>query len=300
MKHPIVAVLLAGGMLGLAGPASAQFFPSYGYGGWGGYDGAAALLGSDQRQVTAMQLKAQNMQAGQQAAMQQNYVVQSGIRNTLSNQAQSQTNAILSKQQANQDWWFQQQSQQMAQRRAAEYASGAPAVPVGFAPSGGPPPASMDIIKWPTVLQESCFASERAKIEAPYRRTPPKLSAPTPADYTQMASTVEDMKAVLEWRLKDGVNTADYNAAKVFLNQLGQEVTARAKRPTFQIEFGLHRVRGWKRCPGSLWRRMGSFHPGKARIPNTTQFCLEHDSDKSAVLGVLRDFSFMEPLTCNV
>jgi len=227
----LVVALAAGGMLGLAGPASAQFYPGYGYGygGWGDTNGAAALLGADYRQATAMQLKSQSMQAGQQAAMQQNYVVQSGIRNTLSNQAQSQTNAILSKQQANQDWWFQQQSQQMAQRRAVEYASGAPAVPTGLAPSGAPPPAATDIIKWPTVLQESCFASERSQIEAPYRRTPPKLSAPTPADYAKMASTVEDMKAILEWRLKQGVDTGEYNAATAFLDQLGQEVTARAQ-----------------------------------------------------------------------
>src|SRR5208337_5091025 len=131
------------------GPASAQFYPGYGYGGWGGWDGAAALVGSDYRQATAMQLKSQSMQAGQQAAMQQNYVVQSGIRNTLSSQAQSQNSAILNQQQANQDWWFQHQSQEMAQRRTMEYATGAPAVPVGFAPSSGPPPAATDIIKWP-------------------------------------------------------------------------------------------------------------------------------------------------------
>ena len=228
-RRILVAALVAGGMLGLAGPASAQFYPGYGYGGWGGTNGSAALLGSDYRQATAMQLKAQSMQAGQQAAMAQNYVVQSGIRNTLSSQAQSRTNAILSQQQANQDWWFQHQSQQMAQRTGRWRNAGAPAVPVGFAPSGGPPPAAMDIIKWPTVLQEPCFASERARIEAPYRRTPPKLSVPTPADYRKMAGTVEDMKAVLEWRLKKGVDTADYNAAKAFLNQLGQEVTARAQ-----------------------------------------------------------------------
>ena len=67
------------------------------------------------------------------------------------------------------------------------------------------------------------------QIEAPYRRTPPKLSVPTPADYRKMAGTVEDMKAMLEWRLKEGVETADYNAAKTFLNQLGQEVIARAQ-----------------------------------------------------------------------
>jgi len=230
MKHRIlVAALVASGVFGLVGPVSAQFYPGYGWGGWGGMNGAAALAGSDYRQATAMQLKAQNTQAGQQAAMQQNYVVQSGIRDTLSSQAQSQTNAIMSRQQANQDWWFQHQSQQMAERKTMEYATGAPAVPVGFAPSGGPPPAAMDIIKWPTVLQESCFASERSQIEAPYRRTPPKLSTPTPADYAKMAGTVDDMKAVLEWRLKQGVDTSQYNTATAFLNQLGREVAARAQ-----------------------------------------------------------------------
>jgi hypothetical protein len=232
MNYQILAVaLLAGGMLGLPGPVAAQIYPGYGYGdwGWGGVNGAAALLGSDTRQATAMQLKAQSMQAGQQAAMQQNYVVQSGIRNTLSSQAQSQTNAILGQQQASQDWFFQQQSQELAQRRAREAATGAPPVPVGFAPAGAPPAVAMDIIKWPTVLQEPCFASERTQIEAPYRRTPPKLSVPTTADYRKMAGTVEDMKAVLEWRLKEGVDTTEYNAAKAFLNQLSQELSARAQ-----------------------------------------------------------------------
>ena len=107
----------------------------------------------------------------------------------------------------------------------------AAAIPVGFAPSSEPPPVALDIIKWPTVLQERCFASERTKIEAPYRRTPPKLSMPRPADYRQMASIVADMQAVLEWRLSKGVDTAEYNAAKVFLDKIGEEISARAKRP---------------------------------------------------------------------
>ncbi len=231
-RRILVAALVAGGMLGLAGPASAQFYPGYGYGGygWGGAEGAAALAGSDYRQSTAMQLKAQSMQFGQQRTMQQNMVVQSGIRNMQSSQAQSQTNAILAQQQANQDWWFQQQSQQMAQRQAKEQ-YGAQPIPTGFAPAGGPPPAATDIIPWPTVLQDQCFASERAKIEAPYRRSPPKLSVPTTADYRQMASTVEDMKAVLEWKLREGIPTAGYETAKAFLSQLGAEVAARAQAP---------------------------------------------------------------------
>ena len=175
-----------------------------------------------------MQIKAQSRQAGQQATMEQNNVVQSGIRNTLSSEAQSQTKAILSQRQANQDWWFQQEAQQLAQRRTMELEHGVPAIPVGFAPAGGPPAAAMDIIKWPTVLQEPCFASERAHIESPYRRAPPKLNRPTPADYHQMAGAIENMKAVLAWRLKEGIETADYNAAKTFLNRLVEEAATRA------------------------------------------------------------------------
>ena len=161
----LVALLVAGGMFGLSQQARAQFYPGYGYGGWGGMDGSAALLGADYRQATAMQLKAQNMQAGQQAAMGQNYVVQSGIRNMMATQAQNQTNANISQQQSNQDWWFQQQSQQMAQRRAMDMKQGVTTIPAGFGPSKTPPPVSTDIIKWPMVLQEPCFATERAKIE---------------------------------------------------------------------------------------------------------------------------------------
>jgi hypothetical protein len=230
MKHRmLVAALVVGGMLGLADAASAQFYPGYGYGGYGGMAGAAAVLGSDYRQATAMQLKAQSMQAGQDRAMAQNQFVQSNIRDTLTSQAQRRTESNLSQRQADQDWWFQQQAQQSAQRSAMGYASGAPAVPAGFAPPGEPPPAAMDIIQWPTVLQEGCFASQRTRIEAPYRRTPPKLSVPTPADYQKMAGAVEDMKAVLEWRLTKSLDTGEYNTAKAFLNQLGQQVTARAQ-----------------------------------------------------------------------
>jgi hypothetical protein len=121
MRYPVlIASLLGGGMFGLAGPLAAQFYPGVGYGGWGGTNGSAALLGSDYKQASLMQAKTQSMIAGQQRTMEQNSVVQSGIRNTLSSQAQAQTNAILNQQQANQDWWFQQQVQQTDQRRNRE------------------------------------------------------------------------------------------------------------------------------------------------------------------------------------
>ena len=221
----LVASLVAGGVIGLDGSASAQFYS-------GGEDigvGGAALLGSDYLQATEMQLATRRRLAGEQAAEQQNYLVQSGIRSTMSTDAQSQDAAILSQQQANQNWWFQQESQQMAQERARDYASPAVAQPAVFAPSGIPPPAARDIIQWPIELQEECFDSERAQIEAPYRRTPPKLSVPTPADYRRMASTIADMRAVLEWRLRDGIESANYEVARNFLYEMAVEVVKRAK-----------------------------------------------------------------------
>jgi hypothetical protein len=230
-RHILVAVLFSCNIFLPATISFAQFYPGYGYGGWGGMDGSAALLGADYRQAAVIQARSQSRVAGQEAAINQNLVVQSGIRNTLSNQAQSRSDEIQRQQQSTQDWWFQQQSQKVAQRNAVGYASvGMPAGLSGsFAPSGGPPPAAMDIIQWPSLLQEPCFASERTQIESPYRRTPPRLSAPSQADYRQMASTVEDMKAVLEWRLSEGVNTDDYKTAKAFLIKLGQEVAGRAQ-----------------------------------------------------------------------
>ena len=234
MKRQIVrAVLVAGGVLCSAGPLAAQFYSGYGYGGLG--DGGAALLGADARQAEAMQLKAQNRQAAQQAAQNQNYVVQSGIRNTLSGQAQSRDAAILNQQQSTQDWWFQHQQQQAARRPSTDYATGAPPAAAwsSFGPSTKPPPPSMDIIQWPTMLQEPCFGWERAKIEAPYRRPPLTPGGKTPPldqdDYRQMAAAVEDMKATMLWRQSEGVNPADFDAAKAFVTRLAGEIAKQIK-----------------------------------------------------------------------
>jgi hypothetical protein len=239
----ITIALITAGTLCAAWPAVAQYYGAYGYpgayGGWGG----AALEGSDYRQSAIIQARSQSMIAGRQAALQQSMAIQNGIRNTLSSQAQSRDNSILSQQQATQDWFFQQQQKQTAQRQAAEYAvaaanAGAAAKPAtkgaaadnpadSFAPQGGPSPVANDVIKWPPVLQESCFASERAVIEAPYRRTPPKLSMPDSDDYRRMATAVEDMKAVLEWRLTESLDTAAYDESKAFLQKLEQEIASR-------------------------------------------------------------------------
>jgi hypothetical protein len=220
---------------------------SRGYGGYGGYGdygdysadaGVMGLFTSSMNQASVSRAVQSDRLAGQNAAMQQRSMVQSEVRNTLSTQANSRTQDILSQQQSNRDWWFQVQQQQTARRQTYEYGSpalvsaGFSAEPVtgGFAVASPLPEVSMDIIKWPCALQEQMFASRRALIEAPYRRSPPALSAPTANDYRDMVKTVDEMKAMLEWRLSvnSGLETSDYEQAKAFLDQLSQEASERS------------------------------------------------------------------------
>ena len=223
--------LIATCVLAIASTAAAQFWPGNpysGYGGWGGYP-----LG--QYNVTR-EIAAQDRQVGQLRTMQQNLVVQNGIRNTLINQAQSQTNAIQSQRQSNQDWWFQYQSQQMAERRAEAYRTPpagsvamAPAVAAPAAPAATPPTASTDIIRWLPLFEDPRFAQPRAAIEAPYRRSPPGLSTPTVDDYRNMVKAVEQMKAISA-QMTGEISARDYLQAEAFLKQMGQEASQRADR----------------------------------------------------------------------
>jgi hypothetical protein len=138
--------------------------------------------------------------------------------------------AIPNQAQANQNWWFQSQGQQMAGQRAQGYGTSASAGPsFGFEDFYPPPKANMDIIKWPLLLQEPAFASRRTQIEAPYRRSPPGLSAPTTADYRAMAKTAQEMKDMLEWMLQSGLDTNEYNQAEDFLTKLAQEAQEHAQ-----------------------------------------------------------------------
>lgn len=238
----LLVVLGVIGVLVASRPASAQFFPRRGYGygdgDWGDLPGAAALVGSDYRAAVTSQVAAQNRQFGQMADMQRNIARQSGIRNTLAAQGQSQVNAALSQQQADRDWWFQIQQQQAAQQRgsgvgmpmAAAGGLGPAPAAGGFGPADPRPEAALDIIKWPRALQDRVFAARRAQVEAPYRRSPPNLSTPTAADYENMVKTVDEMRAILEWQLtqEGGLATDDYEQAKAFLDQMRKEANQRA------------------------------------------------------------------------
>jgi hypothetical protein len=184
--------------------------PKYGnYGDWGGgtvYQFNNGLVGNlPQRQDSA-----------------QNMLMQSGIRNTLTSQGQARTEVIASQRQSYRDWWYQLDQQQSAGRSLGRGAS--------FERLDAPPPAAMDVIQWPPLLQDPAFASRRTLIEAPYRRSPPGLSPPTVKDYRDMIAIVDEMKDILEWLTREVVDAQEYNQAKAFLEKLQQEARQRVSR----------------------------------------------------------------------
>jgi hypothetical protein len=223
----LIGVLATLGLLTSATTAFSQFWPGYGNygysGGWGGYPyGNTAALRSAAQTDRMM---------GQAAAMRQTATVQSGIRNTLSSQAAAQTQAILGQQQSNKDWWFQVQQQQLAQRppmpQRSPMSSGAPVAGFESAASApASPQAATDIIKWPPLLCDPQFAQQRARIEAPYRRSSQGQGNPTDADYQAMIEAAAQMKAILK-QLAANISAQDYINADAFLDQLAAEARGR-------------------------------------------------------------------------
>jgi hypothetical protein len=240
-KGSLLLVVAALAVLGAVRPASGQLWRGHGYSGyedWGGIAGAAALAGTDYRAANAARVSAQNRQMGQMVDMQRDLARQSSIRGALAAQSQNQINASLAQQQADRDMWFQNPQQPMPQPCGRSMGipmtvgggmGPAPAA-AGFSPIEPEPEAALDVIKWPPALQDRVFASRRAEIETPYRRSPPELSAPTTADYENMVKTIDAMRAILQWQLTQGSGlvTKDYEQAKAFLEQLRKEASQRA------------------------------------------------------------------------
>ncbi len=227
----VIGILAVICFLVSATTAAAQFWPGYGYSGgygaWGGY--ASALNNATSRNVAES-----DRLMGQSAAMQQRAMVQSGIRNTLTTQAETRTQNILGQQQSNRDWWFQVQQQQVAQRHAMSARPSAGMSPVSGFESAAPaaasaPEAATDVIKWLPVLCEPRFAAERARVEAPYRRDPTGRTNPTTADYQNMIDAAGQMKAVLG-RMTAEISAQDYLNAEKFLDQLAAEARGRIEK----------------------------------------------------------------------
>jgi hypothetical protein len=240
MKYlPPMTALAVTCLLALANPAAARVFPG------GGGGGGAIISNPAARASAATAINNNRNNYGdwgggavymfnnsfvgappKQQGPTQSMLLQNQVSNTMIAQGQERTQAIASQRQSYKDWWFQTQQQQSAARPAAPSALSLVGN-FGFEPDP-PPKAAMDVIQWPVLLQRPTFASRRTLIEAPYRRTPPKLSAPTAHDYREMIPTIEEMKDILEWLTREGVDTNQYNQAKAFLNLIEQEARQRA------------------------------------------------------------------------
>lgn len=243
MRHTYVLGILA--VIWLATPTTAvlaQAWPGYGhrgsrggYGGYGGYGdyGDAGVMGaytSAMSSAASRSAAQSDRLAGQNVAAQQRAMVQSGIRNTLGSQAEARTQNILGQQQSNRDWWFQVQQQQVAQRRSMPAFSSVGTAPAsGFesaAPAAATPQAATDIIKWLPLLCEPQFAQQRARVEAPYRRSSDGHGNPTVADYKEMIDAAEQMKTILT-EMTAQISAQDYLIAEKYLDQLAAEAHER-------------------------------------------------------------------------
>jgi hypothetical protein len=202
--------LLAGARL-----ADAQIGPlgwdNYGaYGSWDAYSTSSVL--------------AQNAQlASSSRAQQQNYVMQTGIRSTLTQQAQAQAQNQANQRQDYKDWWYQTQAQQAAagQARSAPSRSGSTSF-VSYSPS-----SAVSVIQWPILLQDPIFTKLRATVEAPYLYNP---DGPSADDFKDMVKTVAQMKDLVTQKLAFSAGTPEEQAkeADKFLDQLAKEASSYA------------------------------------------------------------------------
>ena len=166
--------------------------------------------------------------------MQQRAMMQGGIRNTMTTQAEARTQAQFSQQQSNRDWWFQVQQQQVAQRHSMSARPSMGMAPVTGFESAAPaaatqPEAATDVIKWLPVLCDPRFAAERASVEAPYRRDPKEKANPTAVDYQNMIGAAEKMKTVLGQMTAD-ISAQEYLGAEQFLDKLAAEARGRIEK----------------------------------------------------------------------
>ena len=222
------------GLLACTSPAWGQLYRghgySYGYGGWG--DGGAAALGSlstTSQYNTTRNIQAASQVAGQNIAAQQSAAMQSNIRNSMMTQAQTRSQDMLNQRQSNQDWWFQVQQRQVAQRQATagrmpptmppatSFEPSASAATSATSASSTPAAAADDVMQWPTALQDARFAALRSEIEAPYRRTPGKISYPTPEDYLAMLQPIQQMRGILG-QMTSELTAREYLDAEKFLS----------------------------------------------------------------------------------
>ena len=236
----VLACCCVWGIVASADPALGQLwsrrhgYPN-GYGGWGDA-GVVGSLSATSQYNTGRNVAAADQMTGQVIAARQSAAMQSNINNMMMSQAQTQTQAILGRQAANKDAWFQVEQQQAAQRRASAVRMPPMVAPAtSFEPPSSPAPvpaaakSADDVMQWPAALQDPRFAPLRAQIEAPYRRTPGKMSYPTAPEYLAMLQPITQMRGVLG-QMTAELTARDYLDAEKFLDLIARQAQEQAKK----------------------------------------------------------------------
>ena len=184
--------------------ARAQFGPGGRYGpGWGAWPGMVA----EQSTANVRNLAGAAHRQSRSIAAAQSQRTQQSIQNTLLSQAQQQTRQIQQSTQSFEDLRMATLTQQ-SRGRAGSLPAGLPVAAPGLPAAGTSaemasskltvsPHARTDLIQWPRVLQDPRFDEDRAKIEAPFRRSQEQGTPIPAAEYQQIIAAATDMKLTL-------------------------------------------------------------------------------------------------------
>jgi hypothetical protein len=223
--------------LSLAETAMAQFGPYGSYsGGWGANPYAATARSADVSRQMASQRHAKTFDRGQQ----QMTNLQGQVRGMQTSEAQRRTASMGQHKSDYKDWWFTTQKQQFAQQqqRFAQSQARLPYRSAAAAPretastmQSAPPRNSTDIIGWPTILRNTQFAEQRARVEGPFRTQAAEGTAPTIEQYTGMVDATEKMKQILKDNAYE-ISAGDYMETEKFLDAMAAECQGRIDRRT--------------------------------------------------------------------
>jgi hypothetical protein len=213
-------------MLVQTGAASAQFSPRRSYGGYrGGYYESDPVIYPNINQTNAayQQAASQAKQYQASSSMARSSAWQ-GINQSLAQQANYRTQTMQAEKDSAKDWWFQQQSMQMAQRKAGSYRP--TNLPESDYAGTDEQPAAREIMLWPTLLKDPAFDELRAEIEAPFRRAHAANKALSADDYRGILKSIDAMKKMLK-QISSQVLESEYSAVVSYLDELAADANKR-------------------------------------------------------------------------
>ncbi|MCC6124044.1 MAG: hypothetical protein IT426_03710 [Pirellulales bacterium] len=228
--------LIVGGIV-LAGllqveAALAQIAPRRNLGGnrgggyYGGYD---TFIYPDINQTNAayQQANTQSREYQAQTSMARSSAWRN-INQSVAQQANAQTQSMLAQRQSSKDWWYAQQSRQLAESKARSSYQPMNLPTGGYAEPAAPAqaPAEREIMIWPTLLKSAAFDELRAKVEAPFRRASADKQPLTADDYRGILQAIDEMKTKLSGMASQIVE-AEYAAVEGYLNELAADARKR-------------------------------------------------------------------------